>query len=182
MAVANPYYRAQSIFSEVIRRLESTEIPPVSNVIENLTTGNGDAYVYSVLFCALARKSGIPARPVAGHIIDKRTKSHRHFWADFYLEEFGWVPVDPFLGDGARYGDFPDQKDLENIEPRNYYFGNIDNHHISFSRGLVSIPAQNPHGRRIMHDRMYSLQTVHEEVAGEIESYNTEWTVSFGVY
>jgi hypothetical protein len=62
-----------------------------------------------------------PSRPVAGYVVDDLGQSHRHYWAEFYLESFGWVPVDPYLGDGQKYGGFPMEEDV-----MSYYFGNLD--------------------------------------------------------
>ena len=49
-----------------------------------------------------------------------------HFWAEFYLPRFGWLPVD------INYGDEP-----WGIKETNFYFGNMDNLHIAFSKGKV---------------------------------------------
>jgi transglutaminase-like putative cysteine protease len=49
-----------------------------------------------VLFVALARAAGLPARPVAGLLL-RDGRFYYHAWAEVYLGD--WVPVDPMLGD-----------------------------------------------------------------------------------
>ncbi len=56
-----------------------------------------------------------------------------HFWAEFYIPRFGWIPID------ANYGD-----EKWGIQPKEFYFGNMDNVHIAFSKGKVefSVPGK----------------------------------------
>jgi hypothetical protein len=58
-----------------------------------------------------------------------------HFWAEFYIPHYGWIPVD------ANYGDVQ----VKDFKDRSFYFGNLDNRHIAFSRGrtLCSMPEEN---------------------------------------
>jgi hypothetical protein len=123
-----------------------------------------------MVFCALLRNAGVPARPVAGYLVYGNKRSVRHYWAEFYLENFGWVPVDPALADGAVFGGFPDIE-----EPETYYFGNIDNQHIIFSRGILETTQITPAGRTIGKKRMFSLQEIHEEASGKLSTYNSVW-------
>jgi len=55
----------------------------------------GDASGQAVLFVAMARAVGLPARPVAGLLLSG-DRFHYHCWAEVWLGE--WVPVDPALG------------------------------------------------------------------------------------
>ena len=85
---------------------------------------------YSGLFVALCRAVGIPARPVVGYIswrpwkraedlkpywdfdtmlspdglagAQYYTALDHHFWAEFYVPNFGWIPVDATLGKFGR--------------------------------------------------------------------------------
>jgi len=52
----------------------------------------GDSNEHTVLFVALARALGLPARPVAG-LLYVRGRFYYHAWAEVYLDE--WVAVDP---------------------------------------------------------------------------------------
>ena len=97
------------------------------------TTGKGECGDYSSLFIALARAKGIPARPVVGY----RAVSgidQTHVWAEFYLEPFGWIPVDPTDGQ-------------DDPTKREYYFGNMDNQRVIFNKGFnITLDPPGPGG------------------------------------
>ncbi|RKX77254.1 MAG: transglutaminase [Spirochaetes bacterium] len=168
--VRSPYQKAKNIYQYVLNRFTFKEDLETLNPIDAIEKREGDSYIYSVIFCALARKAGIPARPIAGFLVYGDKLIRRHFWAEFYLEGFGWVPVDPTLGDEVSFGDFPQ---IDN--PGEYYFGNMDNQHIRFSRGIINTTQIKPQGRTVFKERMYSFQMIYEEAAGKLESYNSSW-------
>ena len=166
---SNPYLKARLIYNYV-RRMEFAYSPGGKDVIDNFTIGTGDSFTYAVMFTILARKAGLPSRPVAGYLVFDDKRVVKHFWSEFYINKYGWVPVDPALGDGAEFGDMPE---VEN--PGEYYFGNLDSRHISFSKGIISIPFIAPYGRTVHKNKMYSLQKSYEEVSGNIQSYKSDW-------
>jgi transglutaminase-like putative cysteine protease len=53
-----------------------------------------------------------------------------HVWAEFYLENIGWIPVDPTIGQSQ-----PAKHD--------YYFGSMDNQRVILSKGF-NIPLNPP--------------------------------------
>ena len=61
-----------------------------------LTNRKGDCSEYSYLFTALCRAVGIPARIQAGFSFhtDDEIIDQGHMWAEYYLENYGWIPVD----------------------------------------------------------------------------------------
>jgi hypothetical protein len=166
----NPYLKARDIFSWLVKNMTFNREVSSTGIITNLEKKKGDSYTLAVLFTALARGAGIPARPVAGYLVYNNKDTVKHYWAEFYLEAFGWVPVDPALAGGARFGDMPQVQD-----PVEYYFGNLDNHHISFSRGLIDLKPLTPGGLTVRRKEMYSFQTFHEEHSASIENYSVSW-------
>lgn len=99
--------------------------------------GNGDAlYACDVrsgnctdihsLFIGMARASGIPARFIMGFPLAEETSEGRitgyHCWAEFYLQDKGWIPVD--ISEAIRHP-----------QRREYYFGNLDANRIAFTIG-----------------------------------------------
>ena len=167
----NPYNKADAVYKYILKNLEYRTKPASSDVIRNIESNEGDSYTYSIMFTAMCRAAGIPARPVAGVLVYNNKQAANHYWAEFFLEEFGWVPVDPALGDGARFGNFPID---EEIDPVEYYFGNLDNHHIALTRGVVPVKKIDPEGSVSARNSRYSLQTVYEESIG-ISGYSSYW-------
>jgi transglutaminase-like putative cysteine protease len=175
----NPFLKAQAIYQYLTDTLSFPQDQDTSNhdVLRILDSGRpiADSYVYSVLFCALARAVGIPARSVAGYIACSDLAAVEHYWAEFYLDDFGWVPVDPILGDGKKYKDFTPQNNA-----KTYYFGNLDNDHITITRGYSEIEQKNVAGRVVSDSRFASFQSAYEESVGKINSYSTDWS-SLGI-
>ena len=166
---SNPYLKARLIYNYV-RRIKFAYSPGGKDVIDNFSRGTGDSFTYAVMFTTLARKAGIPARTAAGYLVYDDKRVVKHFWSEFYINNYGWIPVDPALGDGAVFGDMPE---VEN--PADYYFGNLDSRHISFSKGIITIPFIAPYGKTVYKNKMYSLQKSYEEVSGNIENYKSDW-------
>lgn len=64
------------------------------SVDEIVERGHAECRGYTMLFAALCRSAGVPARPVWGVLfVDKNFKSHN--WDEVYIAGVGWVPVDP---------------------------------------------------------------------------------------
>jgi transglutaminase-like putative cysteine protease len=167
----NPYRKAIALYNWVIRRLEPTPDSTEMDVLAVVDgSREGNAYVYAVLFCALARSTGVPARPVAGYLIDRDLGTSRHYWAEFYVESVGWIPVDPILGEGKIRVSLPPE-----VNPGQYYFGNMDFNHLALSKGVVDLSQMEPSGRTIRRQDIPSLQKIHEEATGGLESYTASW-------
>ncbi len=53
------------------------------------------------LFIACARKLGVPARYISGHLLRSDGETHQdaaHAWAEAFVEDLGWVGFDPANG------------------------------------------------------------------------------------
>ena len=78
-----------------------------------LLEGQGDCTEFADLFVALCRSKGIPARNCDGllavNVGPNDTSWHK--WAEFYLEPYGWIPVDPLKVElrQASFGWLPNQ-------------------------------------------------------------------------
>ena len=166
-----PFGKAQKIYEWLISSVGIQAAPLSGGALEALEEKQADSYRAAMLFCALARALEIPALPVAGVLINRQRAAARHYWAEFWIDGFGWVPLDPALGAGVAPPDFNlrDDRDL-------YYFGNLDNQRIIFSRGERMLSQMAPRGRTAMRSRDYSLQNLWEEADGGIESYSSLWS------
>jgi len=128
-----------------------------------LTSKTGNCGDMGSLWIAIARAKGIPARMVYGSFFKpefdgKDVDQDAHSWVEFYAPGSGWIPMDVALGDlySADY-----TVNAENLVPIrratadgtygsqpgkvNYYFGNLEQRRVTWSRGrdLVLSPRQN---------------------------------------
>jgi len=167
----NPYRKAREIYRYVLTRLQVDPEYQEYDILKAIKDKKGNPYVYAILFCALARSQGIPARPVAGYLIDRDLQATKHYWAEFYIETVGWLPVDPILGEGKIRVNIPPE-----VDPYSYFFGNLDFNHLALSKGLIDLNQLNPQGRVVTRTDIPSLQVIHEEVTGALSSYNAYWS------
>ena len=81
------------------------------------------------LFIGMMRVAGMPARfeigfPLPADRHDGAVPGY-HCWAELYVEPYGWIPVDPYMGIWAtRYSRV--LSDAEKHEVRDFYFGGLD--------------------------------------------------------
>lgn len=75
-----------------MKRQSCTGIPSATEVLANMT---GDCNEHTVLYTALARAAGVPARMAAG-IVMMDGRMYYHAWPEVYVG--GWVAVDPTFG------------------------------------------------------------------------------------
>jgi transglutaminase-like putative cysteine protease len=95
----------------------------------------GNCTDFHALFTGLARASGIPAKFEIGFPIPPQRGEGKvagyHCWSQFYLDGYGWVPVD-----ASEAWKHQDKKD--------YFFGALDEDRVKFTEGrdLVLAPPQ----------------------------------------
>jgi transglutaminase-like putative cysteine protease len=165
----NPYLKARMIYEWLCRE---GNIRPggggaPAGALEALERKEADPYSAVLLFCSLARSAGVPAIPVSGVLIT-RGETFKHYWAEFWIDGFGWVPLDPVLGAGIAPKGFNLREN-----PGSWYFGNLDNQRIAFSRGQILLSPMDPRGRTVSRNR--ELQNLWEEAVGGLESYSSLW-------
>ena len=180
----NPYLKARLIYNWIIANMRITNYMSANTLNASLEQRQANPYTAALLFSALTRAAGVPCIPVAGVLINENWQTTNHYWAEFWINGFGWIPVDPAMGAGIMIitGNSPEGETERN--PENFYFGNLDNQRIAFSRGDISLSQMESRGRIVSHSQSYSLQNIWEEAAGGIESYSSLWeniTIS-GVY
>jgi hypothetical protein len=78
----------------VYRSLEKEITLSVPSARQVLEAGRGDCNEHTVLYVALARAVGLPARPVAG-LVYVNDRFYYHAWPEVWLG--GWVALDPTL-------------------------------------------------------------------------------------
>jgi hypothetical protein len=88
--------KAVRIYDFVYRHLHYEKQDEERGALWALENGAGDCSEYSYLFVALCRAAGIPARIQAGFSFHRpsETLEDGHMWAEYYLENYGWIPVD----------------------------------------------------------------------------------------
>jgi hypothetical protein len=79
--------------SENIRRVADPVVPRAATVLRER---QADVDGHTLLFVALARSIGLPARPVSG-ILLAGDRFYLHSWAEVYVG--GWIPVEPTWGE-----------------------------------------------------------------------------------
>jgi len=90
------FVRAAEALNEwVHENLEKRVTVSVPSAVEVLETQRGDCNEHTVLYVALARAVGIPARTAAGLVYSDGLFFY-HAWPEVYLN--GWVAVDPTFG------------------------------------------------------------------------------------
>lgn len=91
----DPVGAAERLSSWVYGNLEKRVTVSVPSARQVLDARRGDCNEHTVLFVALARAAGLPARPVAG-LVYVNGRFYYHAWPEVWLGR--WVPVDPTLG------------------------------------------------------------------------------------
>jgi len=126
----NPYLQAEKIYWHIMDTLPYSHVPhfmletagiPESTYV--LETGFGDCGSQSMYFAALCRSLGIPARSTGGFQLVPGLAGE-HFWAEYYLEGYGWIPVDVTIAESADWSH--DATDEDRHRYKEYYFGSLD--------------------------------------------------------
>jgi transglutaminase-like putative cysteine protease len=150
----NPYLQAEKIYWHVISYPYST-VPHMmlsaSGTPESvymLETGFGDCGTQSMYFAALCRSLGIPARAVGGYQL---VPGHAgtHFWSEYYLPGYGWIPNDVTIAEGAEWA--YNATDDDRYEYKAYYASNLDPYRYIIQKD-VDIPITPDPGNVVMFD------------------------------
>ncbi|MFO7880073.1 MAG: transglutaminase domain-containing protein [Bacteroidota bacterium] len=98
----NPYRMARQIYDYVMENMYYEMSGGWNTAPAVLERGNGSCSEYSFVYIAMCRAVGLPARYVGSVVVrgdDASMDDVFHRWAEIYLPNYGWVPVDPSGGD-----------------------------------------------------------------------------------
>ena len=177
----NPYKQAKLVYNYMIEnyKIQNEFRNNDANPLDLLKQKKGDAYDFSILFTSLLRALDIPAFADCGLLVSPDLTTRNHMWSEFYISGIGWIPVDVALGAGLEYNKW--DEDINSVE---YYFGNIDSHHIKFSRGINCLKPFSQDNKIVQRPRAFAFQTIWEEASNSTVKYSSFWSdpVVKGIY
>lgn len=145
----NPHLQAQRIYNYMIETYYYSHVPHLYLDTRNpkiaestymLQTGHGDCGTQSMLFCAFCRSLGIPARAIGGYQMFMEKTAGAHFWAQYFVPGYGWIPVDPTAAESGDW--FPAASDKRK-EFKRYYGSNLDPARLVIQKN-VDVPLDPP--------------------------------------
>jgi transglutaminase-like putative cysteine protease len=164
---------------------KASGIGSTSYCLKNRT---GNCTDFHSLWASLARASGIPTQLVYGSFLKKEldgkdADQSYHCWPEFYVPNLGWVPHDVAIAD-IYAGDFPTTPANEEkvrlttgdgyrgADPArvDYYFGNIDERRVTWSRGRDLILSPKPEGGPVI-----AIPKAYVEVDGQSVADGKGW-------
>ncbi len=127
--IEDPLARARAIYNYVVATMRYDKSGTGwgnGDAIWACTAKRGNCTDFHSLFIAMMRAAGIPARFEIGFSLPadehEGTIPGYHCWAQFYVEPYGWIPVD-----ASEAWKHPDKKD--------YFFGAHDDNRLQFTVG-----------------------------------------------
>jgi transglutaminase-like putative cysteine protease len=87
--------KARLIFNWVYESLDKRATVSVPNALDTLKARAGDCNEHAVLFAALLRAAGVPAKVCAG-LVYTRGQFYYHAWNEVFLDE--WTTADALMG------------------------------------------------------------------------------------
>ncbi len=191
----NPVRAARKLYDWTIEYVEywvkdpkNKKASPVGSTSYCLTFRTGNCTDFESLWTSLARAKGIPTQIVYGSFLKSELRGQDqdqsyHCWAEFYAPGIGWIPHDVSVAD-LYAGDYPVNADNEKLvrlttadgtfgfDPVrvNYYFGNLDERRVVWSRNrdLIMSPKQDG-------DPVNALPKAYVEVDGKEHPEKTGW-------
>ena len=126
----NPYLAAKKIYHYIVENIDYSLMPHLTlNVLGQPESvyvhenSYGDCGAQGTYFSALCRSLGIPARTTGGMQLCPGEEGG-HFWAEFYLPNYGWLPVDTSI---AQIANYPiELTDDERRAFKDFFFGRQD--------------------------------------------------------
>jgi hypothetical protein len=137
---SNPLRQATLLFTWVVETIHYKRHPKKAGNLTALKERKGDCGDMSFLFISLCRALNIPARAVFGWWTTGHGREGPHAWAECFIEEYGWIPVDCSAAQmvrkaNKRFGLFSIVDWTGIPKDPDYYFGSIDNQRLIYSKG-----------------------------------------------
>lgn len=126
----NPYLAAKKLYEYILEEIKYSFMPhmaawprgePESVYVHRLK--RGDCGAQAMYFAAMCRSLGIPTRTTGGWQLFTGNFAG-HFWAEFFLPNYGWIPVDPTAADISDWTDKLTEQERRDF--KEFYFGNQD--------------------------------------------------------
>ncbi len=143
----NPYKQARLLYDYVINNINYSFMPHMvlwprgqAESVYVQKYRRGDCGAQSIYFSAMCRSLGIPARATGGFQLFSGDFGS-HFWAEFYLPNYGWIPVDT---SAAQIALFPTNLTQEQRQAfLDFFFANMDSMRCVVQKNVdeVFIPA-----------------------------------------
>jgi transglutaminase-like putative cysteine protease len=192
----NPVVAARKLYDWTLDNIEywvkdpaTKKASPVGSTEYCLTSKTGNCTDFHSLWASLARASGIPTRIIYGSFFKAELDGQDadqsyHCWPEFYAPGIGWVPHDVAVANlytgGYTVNDANaklvrlttgDGKVSANKAKIDYYFGNLDERRVTWSRGrdLTLSPKQDA-------GPVNALAKAYVEVDGKPAAEKEVWT------
>ncbi|MBK6697120.1 MAG: transglutaminase domain-containing protein [Myxococcales bacterium] len=192
----NPVLASRKLYDWVLNNVEywvkdpkNKKASPIGSTTYCLTNKTGNCTDFHSLWTSLARAQGIPTRMIYGSFfkaeLDGQSEDQSyHCWPEFYAPGFGWVPHDVAIAD-IFAGDFQTTPDNEkpvrlttgdgyrggDRAKVDYYFGNIDERRVTWSRGRDLTLSPKQEGGPVN-----ALPKAYVEIDGKVAAEKVAWT------
>jgi transglutaminase-like putative cysteine protease len=192
----NPVLAARLLYDWVLYAVEhwvkdprNKKASPVGSTAHALTLHTGDCGDFASLWTSLARAKGIPTQIVYGALLKpdlagRDADQSVHCWTEFYAPGIGWLQHDVAIAD-IYEGSYPVTALNEQLvrltsadgtygaDPTrvDYYFGNLDERRVVFSRNRDLVLSPRPEGEPVN-----ALPKAYIEVDGKTHPEGPGWT------
>jgi hypothetical protein len=167
--ISNIHDKVSRIYDFVTSHVQYARQEYEQGALWALENQTGDCSEFSYLFVALCRAAGIPARIQAGFGFRSTNEKIQdgHMWAEYFLQNWGWVPVDATwkLFDRMDEKHFYTMRGTPEITPyANYFFNYTQGPDESAIRNtqevLLTPSSMNLFGKELVSNTLEAVKTI----------------------